>query len=102
MMPCDRKYDCGHRCVASINHHEHRSIHLIEDVLAHQVIASVAPEDMREQMYERFYKNHLAYLAMHPVANFVVQAMLAAINKSPQVIHLKNLRVHSFTIYEGV
>jgi len=56
--------------------------------LAFQVIASVAPEDMREQMYERFYKNHLAFLAMHPVANFVVQAVLATINKSPQVTHL--------------
>ncbi len=46
----------------------------------------MAPEHMREQMYERFYKNHLAFLAMHPVANFVVQAVLATVNKSPQVV----------------
>lgn len=27
----------------------------------------------------------MAYLAMHPVANFVVQAFLSAVKKSPQV-----------------
>ena len=50
-----------------------------------QVILSVAPAEILEQIEHKFFRNHLAYLAMHPVANFVVQALLGSITKSPQV-----------------
>lgn len=50
-----------------------------------QVILSVAPIEILEQIEQRFFRNHLAYLGMHPVANFVTQALLGSITKSPQV-----------------
>ena len=50
-----------------------------------QVVLSVAPEALRVELFDRFFRGYLAQLALHPVANFVVQAALAAVRTTPEV-----------------
>ena len=50
-----------------------------------QVLFTVAPTQLQAEMKQRFLWGHLASLAMHPVANFVLQAALATVNKTPEV-----------------
>lgn len=45
----------------------------------------VVPERLLADVYQRFLRGSLARLAMHPSANFVVQAYLAALHGSQQV-----------------
>lgn len=53
-----------------------------------QVIMKVAPQPLREQLYSCALQGCLLELVQHPVANFVVQAYLAAITTTPQVSSL--------------
>lgn len=50
-----------------------------------QVVVKVAPPPLLDHLGNRCFKEHLAYLAMHSTANFVVQAFLSTLSKSPQV-----------------
>ncbi|BDA51149.1 Nucleolar protein 9 [Coccomyxa sp. Obi] len=50
-----------------------------------EVMMRVAPERLLADVYQRFLRGSLARLAMHPSANFVVQAYLAALQCSQQV-----------------
>ncbi|CAL8466393.1 g5929 [Coccomyxa elongata] len=50
-----------------------------------EVTMRVAPERLLADVYQRFLRGSLARLAMHPYANFVVQAYLAALHGSQQV-----------------
>ena len=50
-----------------------------------QVLFTVAPTPLQAEMKQRFLWGHLASLAMHPVANFVLQAALATVHKTPEV-----------------
>ncbi|BDA51236.1 Nucleolar protein 9 [Coccomyxa sp. Obi] len=50
-----------------------------------EVMMRVAPERLLADVYQRFLRGSLARLAMHPSANFVVQAYLAALHGSQQV-----------------
>jgi hypothetical protein len=45
---------------------------------APQVVASVAPAELLEELHARFLRGQLAGLAAHPCANFVVQALAGA------------------------
>lgn len=45
----------------------------------------VVPEQLLADVYQCFLRGSLARLAMHPSANFVVQAYLAALHASQQV-----------------
>lgn len=50
-----------------------------------QVVMEVAPEYMLEQIHHNFLRGSLATLAMHPCANYSVQAYLAALQTPQQV-----------------
>lgn len=50
-----------------------------------QVVMQVAPAAALAQLHEAALKDHLLQLANHPVANFVVQAYIAAVKTTPQV-----------------
>lgn len=53
-----------------------------------QVVMRVAPDRLLADVYQRFLRGVLARLAMHPSANFVVQAYLAALHGAQQVFLL--------------
>ncbi len=55
----------------------------------------VAPEGLLADVYQRFLRGSLARLAMHPSANFVVQAYLAALHGSQQVPTAVDFTKHS-------
>ncbi|KAK9812727.1 hypothetical protein WJX72_002737 [[Myrmecia] bisecta] len=61
---------------------ERTSSHLME------VVFQVAPPALLDDLYARVLKGSLAGLALHPSANFVVQAAAAAATKTPQVKQL--------------
>lgn len=67
----------------------HCQVYLQTNLL--QVLVSVAPQPLLEQIEQRFFRNHLEWLATQPVANFVVQALLGSISKSPQVTLMKHI-----------
>ena len=50
-----------------------------------QVVLRVAPPELLAQLYDSGLQGHLLQLAQHPIANFVVQAWLAAVTTTPQV-----------------
>ena len=82
---CQQESDEPESCRQRLLHHKSFSLRIQDTTLNVQVIVSVAPSPMLEQLEQKFFRNHLAFLAMHPVANFVVQSLLGSISKSPQV-----------------
>ena len=50
-----------------------------------QVVVRVAPQPALAELHARFLRGHLASLAGHACANFVVQAYLAALATPQQV-----------------
>ncbi len=55
----------------------------------------VASEGLLVDVYQRFLRGSLARLALHPSANFVVQAYLAALHGSQQVLAVCSMHVHT-------
>jgi nucleolar protein 9 len=49
------------------------------------VIVKVAPPPLQAEIFERFFQGRLKELALHPSANFVLQAMLGAAHSPEQV-----------------
>ena len=56
----------------------------------------VASEGLLADVYQRFLRGSLARLALHPSANFVVQAYLAALHGSQQVLPVCSMHVARF------
>ena len=50
-----------------------------------QVVMQILPEGLLEQLHSSCLRGSLAALAMHPSANFGVQAFLAALHTPQQV-----------------
>lgn len=50
-----------------------------------QVMLQVAPDALYMELFERFFQHQLLQLAVHPSANFVIQALIAAARNVDQV-----------------
>lgn len=59
-----------------------------------QVVISVAPEELLDELDTRFLRGELAALAAHPCANFVVQALAGAAARPQQARRLCEVALH--------
>lgn len=58
------------------------SSHMIEKIL------HVATPELWQEIYESYFSTHIPQLAQHPIANFIVQHLMASTTNKPQVGHL--------------
>lgn len=59
-----------------------------------QVVISVAPEELLDELDARFLRGELAALAAHPCANFVVQALAGAAVRPQQACRFREATLH--------